>query len=282
MTKSRQVLRVSKVEQDDVLFGINGDTLLMGIIGDPVSQVKTPEAINQIFARFGLNIRCVPIHVTTNELESAWRGLKSMGNLVGFGVTLPHKVDAMRLCDSLDETASRVGALNVVRREADGSFRGYQFDGLGFIRGLEKQGHKLSKRSCLLVGAGGAAFGIAYALKEAGCGLIRIVNRDKGKAEALVAHLNQDFGPSSAETSNPIPRSGDLVINATSLGMKEGDSLPVDAELIDSTMLVAEVVAKPEVTALLRAASARGAGIHSGLHMIHNQVDLIARHLVDH
>lgn len=281
LSKSAPVPGFVQTETDCNEKATNGNTLIMGIIGDPINQVKTPEAINPIFARLGANITCVPFHVTTAELESAWKGLKSMRNLVGFGVTLPHKVAVMSLCDSLDETASRVGAVNVVRREADGLFRGYQFDGFGFVRGLETRGHLLSGRNCLLVGAGGAANGIAYALKEAGCARLRIANRNMAKAAALVDQLNGDFGPGSAEASAAFPQVGDIVINATSLGMNEEEPMPVDPELLDETMLVADVIAKPEFTALLAAASDRGASIHSGLHMLNNQVDLIARHIVD-
>jgi shikimate dehydrogenase len=259
----------------------DGNTLIMGIIGDPITQVETPQAINPIFAEMGANIRCVPIHIGARELEKAWLGLESMRNLIGFGVTLPHKNAALALCDTVDQVATRVGAVNVVRREADGSFRGYQFDGRGFVRGLKTQGYNLSGRNCLLIGAGGAAAGIAYALSESGVKTLRICNRSIEKAEALASKLNDDLGRSFAISSKPIPGSEDIIINATSLGMNESDPLPIDPDLIDATMLVAEVVAKPEITALLQAARDRGAAIHSGMHMVRNQVDLIAQHMVD-
>jgi shikimate dehydrogenase len=259
----------------------DGNTLIMGIIGDPITQVETPQAINPIFSALGANIKCFPILVTPQELKSAWMGFKSMRNLIGFGVTLPHKTSALALCDSVDPAAVRVGAVNVVRREADGSFRGYQFDGRGFVRGLLKQGHELSGRNCLLIGAGGAAAGIAHALAESGANVLRISNRSFQKAETLASKLNNDLGSEFAKTSGPVPQPGDLVINATSLGMSNKDPLPIDPGLIDDTMLVAEVVAKPEITALLHAARDRGAMIHSGIHMVRNQVDLIARHMID-
>lgn len=112
---------------------IGGTTRLMGVIGDPIVQARTPGAINPIFAAMGADIVCVPLHVPAADLATCWAGLKAMPNLVGFGITLPHKQAALALCDSLDPLAERVGAVNLVRREADGSFRGYQFDGAGFL-----------------------------------------------------------------------------------------------------------------------------------------------------
>ncbi len=260
---------------------VNGDTLIMGVIGDPIAQIRTPQLINPLFAARGANIKCVPFHVAAEDLSSAWESFKSIRNLIGLGVTVPHKTTVPALCDSLDAAAIRVGAVNVVRREADGSLRGYQFDGRGFVRGLLSQGHQPSGRNCLLVGAGGAAAGIAYALEEAGATSLQIANRNVSRAESLASRLNEDLQFEFARTSDPVPQSGDLVINATSLGMEENDPLPVDSDRIDETMLIADVVANPEVTSFLKAARDRGAMIHSGVHMIRNQIDLIAQHMLE-
>lgn len=253
----------------------------MGVIGDPIAQAMTPSAINPIFASLGANIVCVPLHVRAEKLEDAWAGLRTIESLVGFGITLPHKQAALALCDSLDPLASRVGAVNVVRRERDGAFRGYQFDGKGFVRGLKREGHVIAGRDCLMVGAGGAAIAIAFALAEEGAASLVIANRTASKAEELAETVNRDAGRSFARNGAPSPRPGQLVINATSLGLAPTDPLPLPAETIDETMLVAEVIAKPEITQLLEAAAARGARTHSGIHMIRGQVDLIAAHLAE-
>lgn len=258
---------------------VSGSTLLMGVIGDPIAQAMTPSAINPIFLSRGSSIICVPLHIRAERLEDAWRGMLATENLIGFGITVPHKQSALALCDSLDPLAERVGAVNVVRRERDGSFRGYQFDGRGFVRGLEREGHDISGRDCLIVGAGGAAVAIAFALAGAGAASLSLANRTTRKAEELVALLNRDIGRSIATVGDGIPRTGQLVVNATTLGMAQGDPLPFPAEAIDETMLIAEVIAKPPRTALLAAAEQRGARVHSGIHMIHGQVDLIAEHL---
>ncbi|MFT7136518.1 MAG: shikimate dehydrogenase [Akkermansiaceae bacterium] len=256
---------------------IDGNTRIMGVIGDPVAQVRTPEAINPIFAAKGANIQCIPLHISANNLATAFAGLKALETIIGFGVTLPHKQNVLPLCDSLDPVAVEVGAVNVVRREADGSFRGYQFDGLGFVRGLRAAGHNPAGRTCLIIGAGGAARAIVRALLDAGAAQVRITNRTTEKAKALAEATADD----RVSAGPPRPASGDLVINATSLGMSASDPLPIDPDLIDTTMTVAEVVAKPEFTRLLTEARARRAVVHSGLHMIHHQVDLIATHMLE-
>ncbi|NTF35049.1 shikimate dehydrogenase [Rhizobium skierniewicense] len=253
----------------------------MGVIGDPIAQAKTPAAINPLFAARGADIACVPLHVPASDLSVIWAGLKAIPNLIGFGITLPHKQTAVELCDSLDPVAARVGAVNVVRRERDGSFRGYQFDGKGFVRGLLSSGIIIKDRDVLMVGAGGAAVAIAFALVEEGARGITVSNRTMDKAEALAAAINAGFGRSIAKAGKPEPGADALVVNATSLGLKETDALPLDAALLQSGMTLAEVIAQPETTRLLALADKGGVQVHSGIHMITGQVGLIADHLCE-
>lgn len=189
-----------------------------------------------------------------------------MPNLVGFGITLPHKQTAIDLCDSLDPVAARVGAVNLVRRERDGSFQGYQFDGRGFVRGLQSQRIAIDNRDVLVVGTGGAAVAIAFALVEAGVRSITVSNRTMGKAEALAETVNADFGRQVVKAGTATPQAGQLVINATSLGLQNADALPINPETVRPGMTVAEVIAQPEITYLLSLARERGAQIHSGIH----------------
>ena len=261
-------------------ISVNGNTKIMGVIGDPIAQIKTPKAINPIFSQRGANIVCLPFHIGADDLAAIWAGLKAMKNFVGMGVTLPHKMAVVELCDSVDELAEQVGAVNVVRRELDGSLRGYQFDGPGFVRGLMSQGHRIEGRECLLIGAGGAATAIAFSLVQAGVSKLTISNRTSEKAKEMARQINDRFGPERAKAGAARPASGQIVVHATSLGMRADDPSPIDVRQIDGSMLVAEVVAQPEMTPLLVSAQERGAQVHSGMHMIRNQVDLIAEHLM--
>lgn len=262
-------------------FQIKGTTRLLGLIGDPIAQVKSPAAINPIFAAKGADIACIPLHVPAHDLFAIWTGLKAMPNLVGFGITLPHKKTAIELCDSLDPLAARIGAVNLVRRERDGSFRGYQFDGRGFVRGLEAQNIRIEGRNVLMIGAGGAAVAVAFALVEAGAKGLTICNRTREKAEALAHALNADFKRVVAKANATRPEPWQFVINATSLGLHETDRLPLEIDLIRPGMTVADLVAEPEITPLLSLARAKGAEIHSGIHMIRGQVGLIADHICE-
>ena len=259
---------------------VDGATWVMGVIGDPIRQAKTPEVINPIFAEAGANIVCVPLHIPPARLAEAWAGLKAMPNIIGFGVTLPHKQAALALCDRLDPVAERIGAVNLVRREADGAFCGYQFDGRGFVAGLKAHGHDPAGRDCLMIGAGGAAMSIAYELAEVGARSLTISNRTMAKTETLADAVNAMAGRPFATASDAPPRPGQLIINATSLGLAPDDPLPLDPTTLTADMIAAEVIAKPEITPLLEAAAARGAAIHSGIHMIRGQVPLIAAHMI--
>ena len=261
--------------------GIDGETRIIGMIGDPVAQVRTPRVINAIFEREGVNIRCVPLHIAAEDLGAAMTGLKAMRNVIGLGVTLPHKQRIAAHCDSIDPVARQVGAINVVRRERDGGFRGYQFDGRGFVGGLIAQGHDPRGRDCLIIGAGGASAAIASALIEAGASAITIANRTRARAEALALQIHAAGSPVAVEAGDGAPKPGQIIVNATSLGMQADDALPLDPAALDDTMLVAEVVARPETTRLLEEAAKRGAATHSGIHMIASQVPLIAAHFME-
>lgn len=255
---------------------VTGATRLMVVIGDPIIQARTPAVINPIFAARDADIVCLPLHIRAEDLAAAWAGLKAMQNVVGIGVTLPHKVAVLDLCDRLDPLAETVGACNIVRREPDGALRGYQYDGAGFVTGLTNRGVTLEGRDCLMLGAGGAATGIAYALLKAGVSRLTVANRTVANAEILVAKMNDLFGGNRAHTGAPIPRAGQLIVNATSLGLRATDQLPLPTDRLEPGMEVAEVIAQPEFTPLLEAARARGLAVYSGMEMIHGQATAIA------
>lgn len=263
------------------LSRIDGTTRLFGVIGDPIAQIKTPGVINPIFAQLSANILCIPLHVSERGLAAAWQGLRRLNNLVGFGVTLPHKSEIARLCDRLEPNAQRVGVVNCVRREPDGSMVGGLFDGIGFIAGLTSQGHDVAGHDVLLIGAGGAAAAVAFALADAGASRLVIANRTPAAAQRLVERIRIGLGVAFASVGSADPADYSLVINCTSLGLKPDDPLPVDPGRLSAQTLVADVIPTPEITALLRQAQRRGCSIHSGIHMITGQARLIAEFVCD-
>ena len=254
---------------------ITGHSKIYAIIADPISQVRTPEVFNEFFAQNKSDAVLVPIHVAPEGLEAVLNAFRAMKNLGGFVATVPHKTAVAALCDELGDAGRAIGSVNAVRREADGRLIGNMFDGAGFVAGLRAQGRDPAGCRALLIGAGGAAAAIAFALAEAGVASLTIANRTRSKAEEVVARVTGYFPDRSIRVGDADPTGHDLVINATSLGMKAGDPLPLDSALLTTTMTVAEIIMKPETTPLLAAAKARGCAVHYGRHMLDEQVRLI-------
>lgn len=256
---------------------ITGNTQLFGIVADPVAQVRTPQVLNTWFEGEGRDAVLVPMHVGPEGLASVFQAFRAMRNLGGFIVTVPHKTNALPLCDEVSDAARAIGAVNAVRRTADGRLVGDMFDGRGFVAGLKSEGNDPAGRSVLLLGAGGAGAAIAHALAQAGAARVSIANRTHAKAEAMAEQVAAAVPGAKVDAVPADPRGYDIVVNATSLGMKEGDALPLDASLLSPSNLVAEIIMKPEMTALLQAAQEKGCRIHMGRHMLDHQVRLMGR-----
>lgn len=255
---------------------ITGNTRLYAIIADPVAQVRTPEVLNDYFARNQQDAVLVPIQVAPEGLQDLFAAFRRMKNLGGFVVTVPHKTTAAALCDELGPAGQAIGSVNAIRRTSDGRLVGDMFDGAGFVAGLRAQGRDPADKRVLLVGSGGAASAIAFALAEAAVASLTIANRTASKARDLVARLQPSFPDVAIDVGAADPRGADLVINATSLGMKESDPLPLDIALLSRDTVVAEIIMKPEMTALLEGARSKGCTIHHGHHMLDEQVKLLA------
>lgn len=255
---------------------ISGQTKLFGILADPVAHVRAPEVMNDYFARHGADAVLVPLHVTESDLAAVWAGLRRLRNLGGLVVTLPHKSAILALCDQVGPSARQVGAANAVRRDADGGMSCEMFDGRGFVSGLLQEGRDPAGRRVLLVGAGGAASAIAFALAAQGCAGLTIANRTAAKGEALAARVKQVFPACEVRSGPADPTGHELIVNATSLGLRAEDPLPLAADKLTPDMTVAEVIMKPETTALLAQAAQRGCSLHHGRHMLDAQVRLLA------
>lgn len=259
---------------------ITGNTRLCMILADPVAQVRTPQVLNDYFAAHDVDAVLVPVHVSADELAEVVAGLRRMRNLAGFVVTVPHKTAMASLCDELGPAGRAIGSVNAVRRTADGRLLGDMFDGAGFVAGLRSQGNDPADWRVLLLGAGGAASAIAFALAEAGARRVTIANRTRAKAQVVVERVRRAFPQADVTVGDADPRDHDMVVNATSLGMRPEDPLPVDVGLLQPDVLVAEIIMKPELTPLLDQARQRRCPIHYGRHMLDRQVDLMARFML--
>ena len=256
---------------------ISGATRLFGVIADPVAQARSPAMANALLeerGRFG-DFALVPMHVAAESLVVVLAGLRSLANFAGAIVSMPHKSAIVPLLDEVTPEAAQVGAVNVIRREPDGRVAGAILDGEGFVAGLRSAGREVAGKSCLLAGAGGAGAAIAFALAKHGCRELAIANRSPAKASSLAERVRAAF-PKLAVRALPTP-SGvfDVAVNATSLGMRAGDPLPLPLDVVSRAGLVAECVIAPEVTPLLAAARERGRATHTGVPMLAAQMALM-------
>lgn len=257
---------------------ITGATALIGILADPIAHVQTPQRLNAWFRARGHDAVLVPMHIKAGDLEPLVHGLRKIKNLSGLIVTVPHKESLVRLCDRLGEEASVVGAVNAVQRLPDGRLLGENFDGQGFVNGLRTRDIDPQDHDVLLAGAGGAARAIGFALARTAIGSLTISNRNRDRADDLARAIRRTFprlpvAADFAEAAKPFS----LIVNATTLGMKESDELPVPESLLQPGVVVAEAVMKPERTKLLRLAEHRGCHVHEGRHMLEAQIELLGR-----
>jgi shikimate dehydrogenase len=252
---------------------VDGATRLYGIIGHPIDQVKSPELITPQFRAAGRNALMLPMHVTPERFDETVRGLKALANLDGIVITVPYKVRIIAHVDRLLPTGEQIGAVNAMRREADGTWVGDMFDGRGLIRGLSDLGHSVAGKRVLLLGAGGAGSAIAFALAEAGTKAVALHDIDESKARDLVARVAKHYPACAIVTAPPSLDGHDVLVNATPIGMAPGDGLPADFGALDRNLIVADIIMKPVVTPLLAHARACGCRTMAGRSMLEGQAD---------
>lgn len=214
------------------------------------------------YAALGLSFTYVPFAVT--DLAGAIAGMRALG-IRGLGIAVPYKVDVMALLDTIDPLAAHIGAVNTVVND-DGVLTGYNTDAAGAVGALEEV-TSIDNKRVLLVGAGGAARAVAYALREKGASL-HIVNRTPERAAALAAALGASSG--TLGDAHDLGRF-DIVVNCSAAGMKEyGAASPIPAQAISPTLVVMDIVYKPVATELVAAARRAGATtVHGGRMLLH-------------
>lgn len=258
---------------------ITGTTRLFGIIGDPVAPLRSPALFNAAFARLARDAAFLPFEVPAGELPAVWAGLTRLRNLDGLVVTMPHKEAVVPLLDALGPTARLTGTVNTIRRREGGGWEGEMFDGEGFRDGLERAGHAPRGAAILQLGCGAAGRAIAFALARAGVGRLTLHDALAGRAEALAAALQSGWPSLAVAAGAAEPTGHDIVINATPLGLRPGDPLPLRPETIQPGQVVADVIPKPEITPLLAAVRDRGCPIVTGRAMHEGQARLAAAYL---
>ncbi|SDC68471.1 shikimate dehydrogenase [Paenibacillus sp. UNCCL117] len=249
---------------------LDSHTVLFGVFGDPIRHSKSPVMLNRAFEVSGINAAYGAFHILPGTLKDAIAGIRAL-QFRGVNVTVPHKLEVMDYLDEIDEGARIIGAVNTIVND-NGKLIGYNTDGIGYMRSLkEETGLDLRGRNVLMIGAGGAARGVGYAIAKEGAAHIYIANRTKAKAEELAASMSS-FASVSGHGLDELGRlAGEaaLIVNNTSVGMHPHvDESPMDAALIQADTVVSDLVYNPMLTKFLRdARDQRGAVIHSGLGM---------------
>jgi shikimate dehydrogenase len=259
---------------------VEGTTRVFGVIAHPVDHVRAPMVFNPRFAAVGLPHIMVPINAPPEKLERIINALRAMPNFGGLAVTIPHKMPLAELCDSLGTAALLTGAVNAVRFDDDGTMRGDNFDGAGFVAGAIGNGYGVANKVILLIGAGGAARAIAAALVDARIGKLTIANRSLGKAKELANLLASKTGFTNVHAVALADCDGgdaDMIINSTSLGLKPDDALPLSLDAVRPDTVIADIIMVPAETKWLVAAQKAGLRVHHGRHMLDYQIDLIGK-----
>ncbi len=252
------------------------------VIGDPIEHSKSPAMHNAWFEEMSIDATYIPIHVSSEQLESAVAGLKTLG-ASGWNVTIPHKTAIIPYLDELDESAQKMGAVNTVVRTTNGKLKGFNTDGVGFVRSLEEAvGSSHKDKPVLLVGAGGAARGIAFAMQQQGYNDLTITNRTVANAQAIVDEMGIGRAISLKEAEETLAEFS-IIVQMTSAGLATGNfSMPFSLNRLEKGAIVADIVYNPLMTPFLQAAEQKGAIIINGLGMFVHQGAIAYEHWLGH
>ena len=251
---------------------ISGSTRVFMILGHPVAQVRAPEVFNALFRKHGVDAVLVPAQVAPQRFEGFVKQVLGADNIDGLWLTIPHKTPMVALLDHCDAAGRLVGAVNAVRRNADGSLEGALFDGAGFVKGLARFGIPTIGRRVQVVGVGGGGVAIAAAIAQRGCAELALFDAVPGCAGQVADQLATAFNRPVTAAASADPAGFDLVVNATPLGLKPGDPLPFDVARLDRSAAVVDILMKNQPTPLLRACAARGITAHPGFEMMLQQM----------
>lgn len=261
---------------------------LAGVMGWPIAHSRSPSIHNHWIKQHGLNGAYVLLPVDPANLKDALKGLSALG-FAGCNLTIPHKVMALPLVDRVDDTARRMGAINTIVVEADGTLSGFNTDGFGYIQSLldAQPDWRADAGPALIMGAGGAARAVLVSLAEHGAKDIRVCNRTDSSAQDLAREFTADFAQSpdiplgkslgTKVTAIPWAQRHDavadvaLLVNTTSQGMGSNPALDLNLARLPAEALVSDVVYIPLETPLLAAAKERGNPTAGGLGMLLNQ-----------
>lgn len=258
---------------------VTGKSKVLFILAHPVGHVRASHVFNSYFRKTGKNAAAIPLHVRPEDLMQVIDAIRKMGNVSGFGVTIPHKIAIIPFLDEVTDAAREIGAVNFVRREENGRLVGDNIDGPGFIEGLRNNNIEPKDMTVLMLGAGGAGRAVGFALAKAGVQSLWITNRDQNKAASLVTDIQSAYPDCKLKSGPHHGTVFELIVNTTSLGMAEEDELPIDLIDVLSDTVVSDIIVNPPMTRLLQLAQAKGCRIINGVPMLNAQMALACKHM---
>jgi len=255
---------------------INAHTQFCGVIGNPVEHSLSPAIHNAAFQKLGLNFVYLAFRV--EAIGEAIKGLRALGNFRGASVTIPHKVAAVPFLDSVEPTARHIGAINTIVAEG-GTLTGHNTDAIGALRALREGGAELKGRQVVMLGSGGAARAIAFALgTETGIERLTLLGIDSQERTALARDLQSKTGMTVQESLldegalRKILPDSHVLIHCTPMGMSpKTNETAVPTALLHTGLTVMDIVYNPRDTQLLKDAKARGCRTIPGLEMFLHQ-----------
>ncbi|OCW55970.1 shikimate dehydrogenase family protein [Hoeflea olei] len=251
---------------------ISGTTELIAHLGVPTESFRAPLIYNPWFEAKAIDARVVPMGCEAEDYAAFLPLLFRLRNIRGALVTMPHKVSTVALLDRASAAVRICGACNAVRRDEQGRLVGDMFDGEGFVRGMQRKGRRAQGARALVIGSGGVGSAIAASLAAAGSAELGLADTRPGAAERLGDRLRDHYPHIALSTGVRDPAGWDIVVNATPLGMTDGDPLPVDVNRIDPAAFVGEVVMKQDETPFVAAARRRGCLTQIGTDMLFEQI----------
>jgi shikimate dehydrogenase len=251
---------------------ITGKTRVCGVIGDPIEHTLSPIMHNAAFNHLKLDYAFLAFKVKPAEVENAVNGMRAL-NILGLNVTMPHKKEVINYLDKIDQTAKFLNAVNTIHNK-NGKLLGFNTDGIGALKALKENGVNPHGKRVLLLGSGGAARAIAYALVQEADELV-VLNRTVEQAKELASLLERTFNKKvvgdslSPKVIQDNLWDSDILVNATSVGMKpNANQSPVAPEWLKPDLAVMDIVYNPIETKLDKDAKAAGAKVISGVEML--------------
>ncbi|MDB2550373.1 shikimate dehydrogenase [Rickettsiales bacterium] len=246
----------------------------IAVIGNPISQSLSPKMHNFLLKKYAIDGFYIPLKIEEENFEQMLKDLAQIG-FKGFNITIPFKENALKICDKLSNSAQEIGAVNTILIMEDGKIFGHNSDGIGFVKNIQNShpDFNFNNKEIILIGAGGSAKAISYALINKNVKKITIFNRNLENAQNLTDNLAKINPKITLEVKaldqiNDNLQNCDLLINSTSLGMVNNPALDIDLTNISKSAIISDIVYKPLMTPLLTQAQSLNLKIVTGIGML--------------